>query len=288
MLHGSKTRPRLVDVPLGERTLRLHRFTPETPLHEVPVLCVHGLSANGRGFDPLARALVGAGHTVVSIDLRGRGHSACTGPGTYGWRAHARDLIDVVDWLGVDRVDVVGHSMGAYIGMQLAVTAPSRLRRLVLVDGVGMPEPAAMPKILGSLQRLSSSYRSFSDYLARVRSVGTIEPWSDDWARYFEYEIETGASGEVRPRTSAAAVMEDALYGSTQDPRVFWPSLRMPTLVVRATRPLGEPGGFIVRASDCDDLKRLAPDVCVVEVDANHYGVLMHCNTSAAIGGFLA
>ena len=273
-----------------ERLMRAHRFDPHdvTSAAKVPVLCVHGLSANARGFDPLGRHLAERGHRAVAVDLRGRGESACSGPGTYGWRAHARDLLDVADGLDAKAFDLVGHSMGAFVAMQLVEEAGARVRRLVLLDGLGMPEAASMPPILSSVQRLSGAYASVEAYLSRVRSLGTIEPWSADWECYFRYELQESEGGSVRPRTSSAAVLEDAFYGSTQDPRTFWGGIRMPALVVRAARPLGNPGGFIVSAQDRDEFLRRVPGARAVEVDANHYGVLMHATTLDAIGSFLS
>ncbi|GAC1540212.1 MAG: alpha/beta hydrolase [Polyangiales bacterium] len=279
--------------PAAERVLRVQRFGPAldddlTRRASVPVLCVHGLSANSRGYDPLGRVLAAAGRTAFALDLRGRGFSMCSGPGTYGWPSHALDLLAVADRLDAPQFDLVGHSMGAFVSMQLASLEASRIRRLVLIDGLGVPEAAAMPKIFASVQRLSSTYDTVEEYLARVRSLGTVEPWSDDWERYFRYDIVSTPGGHVRPRTSAAAVMEDAMYGSSHDPRALWPGLTMPTLIVRATHPLGDPGGFIVSASDRDTLLARAPAARGVEVDANHYGVLMHPDTLTAIREFLA
>lgn len=81
------------DLDLVSGRLYAQRFgDPDAPL----VLAVHGLSANMRGFDHLAPFLVGDGeHQVVAVDLRGRGGSECTAPGTYGLESHARDMFKV-------------------------------------------------------------------------------------------------------------------------------------------------------------------------------------------------
>ena len=59
------------------------------------LLCVHGLSTNLCGFTSLAEHLAGPHRQVVAIDLRGRGRSEVTPPGTYGLDSHARDVVDV-------------------------------------------------------------------------------------------------------------------------------------------------------------------------------------------------
>src|SRR5687768_15244379 len=124
--------------------------SPDAPT----VMCVPGLSSNATGFDRLAADLVAEGRQVVALDLRGRGASDRTPQGSYGWPAHAADVAGVAAELGLQRFDVVGHSMGAYVAMQLAATEADRVRRLVLIDGAGVPEPEALEVIGKGLERL--------------------------------------------------------------------------------------------------------------------------------------
>ncbi len=264
--------------------IRAHRFgDPAAPL----VLCVHGLSANARGFDPMAWALTERGYQVVAIDLRGRGHSTASAPGTYGWKRHALDVLAVAAELSAERFHFVGHSMGAYVGMSACEIGQERIQSLTLIDAAGFPEPAAMPPILGAVERLGKKHPSVAVYLDRVRSLGTVEPWSAHWERYFRYELQE-THGGVQARTSHHAVMEDVLYASTQDPRMLWSTIRCRSLLVRAARPLGNPGGFIVPAEDSAWFLRTVRGASAVDVDANHYGVLMHDDTFEAIGRFLS
>jgi pimeloyl-ACP methyl ester carboxylesterase len=78
------------DIPLAPGRLRVRRWgAADAPA----VVCVPGLSANLCGFDRLAERLAGGALQLVAIDLRGRGRSEVTGPGSYGWRHHARDVL---------------------------------------------------------------------------------------------------------------------------------------------------------------------------------------------------
>ena len=79
-----------LDLQLPSGTMRALRHGAGTG---VPVLCAPGLSANARSFDSVARTLVARGRPVVALDLRGRGFSPPTAPGTYGWRRHAEDVL---------------------------------------------------------------------------------------------------------------------------------------------------------------------------------------------------
>lgn len=272
---------RELDVSLGGGRLRLRDHGGSGRL----VVGVPGLSANATSFDLLGERLAGQDRHVVSLDLRGRGFSEVTAPGTYGWTAHARDVLDAVRLLDGAPADLIGHSMGAYVVMAAAGIDAAAVRRVVLVDGLGPPEPAALPPILAGLQRLGAVYPSADDYLERIRAIGVVDTNNRYWARYYRYDLEP-VEGGVRSRTNPAAVMEDVQWGADHDQRELWARVTQPTLLVCAQRPLGD-GGFIVRAQDREDFLRMAPDARAVDVDANHYTVIATEATAQHIAAFL-
>jgi pimeloyl-ACP methyl ester carboxylesterase len=275
--------PETLSFALPSGTVRAQRFGYGA---DAPVtICVHGLSANSCSFGRLGEVLGSRGHGVVAMDLRGRGHSEITRPGSYGWLNHARDVLAVADALGAETFDYVGHSMGAYIGMALATLAAARVRRMVLIDAVGFPEPQSLVAIAGAVRRLGAVHASADAYVAAVRGLGTIEPWSAHWERHYRYEIVETPAG-VRSRTDSTAIMEDMAYASSQSPRALWPSLTMDSLLVRAARPLG--GGFVVSARDRDAFVATVKGARAVDIDANHYGVVMHDDTGDQIARFLS
>jgi pimeloyl-ACP methyl ester carboxylesterase len=254
--------------------------------HGPLVVCFPGLSANLRSFDFIGCALAEAGFHVVMVDPRGRGRSESTPPGTYGWPAHAADVAEVVDRLGAGSVHLLGWSMGAYVAMQLASTKPHLLDKVVLIDGCGTPGQSANALIRTVIERLGVIHPSSHQYLQLVKQMGTIVPWDPLWERYFAYELEPVAGG-VRARTSRAAVTEDFEYGISHDRRRLWPALSMPVLLVRATQALVPGGPFIVDEDDRDAFVQSVPEARVVEVAANHYGVVTHPRTAEAIREFL-
>jgi pimeloyl-ACP methyl ester carboxylesterase len=253
--------------------------------HGPLVLCLPGLSANLRSFDFIGGRLADGGFQVVVLDLRGRGRSETTPPGTYGWPAHAADVAEVARQLGADSMHLVGWSMGAFVAMQLANMEPQLLQNVVLIDACGAASRPAESLIRTVVERLGVVHPSLPQYLALVRQLGAITPWDPLWSRYFEYELEP-VEGGVQARTSPAAVLEDFRYGASHDPRRLWPGLTMPSLLVRATRPLLPGGPFIVSEEDRDAFARVR-GANVVEVDANHYGLVTHPGTADAILEFL-
>jgi len=95
-----------------------------------PLLLVPGLGGVG-SFWRLQLAALGERFTVIVHDHRGCGRSAQT-IGGYSIERMADDVLALMDHLGLDRVDYVGHSTGGAIGQRLAVRNPDRLGRLVL------------------------------------------------------------------------------------------------------------------------------------------------------------
>jgi pimeloyl-ACP methyl ester carboxylesterase len=250
------------------------------------VVCLPGLTANLRGFDEIGGRLAAAGLRVAALDLRGRGRSDVTPPGTYGWPAHARDVAAAATALGRERFSVVGWSMGAFVAMQMAALAPGRLEWLVLVDACSPASAEVLALIRLAVERLGAVYPSADEYVARMRALPTIERWSGFWERYFRYEL-VSADGGVRARTSREAVLEDLAYGHAHDPRELWPALTMPALLLRAARALVPGGPFLVTASDVDELRRRVAGVQVVEIEANHYGIAAAPEAAEAAARFL-
>lgn len=273
-----------VDLQLEAGPLRALRRGPDSG---APVICVPGLSANARSFDAISARLAQRGRQVVALDLRGRGFSPAPSPGVFGWRGHALDVLAAAAKLGFAAVDLIGHSMGAFVSMQVAALDPGRVRRLMLIDAAGVPEPAVIPPILAAVQRLGVTYPSAEAYCELIRKSGAAVPWEELWRDHYLYDLEAVAGG-VSPRTSREAVLADVLYGAGQDVKLFWPHLRMPTLLVRAAQPLLPGTGFVVGAALRDAFLAAVPSAEAVEVDSNHYGVMAHPGALRAIDDFLA
>lgn len=110
------------------------------------VVCVHGLTRQGRDFDRLARALVersGGNIHIVCPDVAGRGHSQwLPQPALYQPPQYAADMLTLLAQMHqhapIRTLDWVGTSMGGLIGMVLAgqpqLPLPAPIRRLVLND----------------------------------------------------------------------------------------------------------------------------------------------------------
>ncbi|MBI5105609.1 MAG: alpha/beta fold hydrolase, partial [Solirubrobacterales bacterium] len=119
-LHGRSIAFRRADTPRGDRA----------------ILLVHGITNDASSWAPVVERLEGE-HDVLAPDLPGHGASDRQ-RGDHSLGAHASVLRDLVEALHVDRVTVVGHSLGGGIAMQFAYQFPEHVERLVLVSSGGL------------------------------------------------------------------------------------------------------------------------------------------------------
>lgn len=138
------------------------------------VVCVHGLSRQGRDFDTLARALQPRCR-VVSVDVAGRGHSDwLADPMAYQLPTYVADLALLLQALRERdpraRIDWVGTSMGGLIGMGVAAQPGLAPARLVLNDVGPVVQWQALERISGyvGLDPAFDSEAAACDHLARI------------------------------------------------------------------------------------------------------------------------
>ena len=114
-----------------------------------PIILLHGLSDSWFSFSRVL-PLLSAQRRVYALDQRGHGGSSKPRSG-YKMRDLAADVIAFMDAKRIDRAIVLGHSMGSFVAQQVAVAAPKRVARLVLVGSATAPDKFAGIAQLDSL-----------------------------------------------------------------------------------------------------------------------------------------
>lgn len=243
------TEPRLDFVPCLD-TQGLHRMAYwEWGERDNPrvVVCVHGLTRQGRDFDTLARALA-ADYRVVCPDVAGRGRSDwLADPAGYQVPAYVADMVALLARIGAPQVDWVGTSMGGLIGLGVASLrdgAGGTLVRRLLLNDVGPALGADAIQRIGTYVGLPKRYASLdeaADYLWSI-SKGFGPHSREQWLALTKPQLKPvqDAQGEgfishYDPRiglpfkavTPALAAAGEALLWQRYD------SLRCPTLVLR-------------------------------------------------------
>jgi pimeloyl-ACP methyl ester carboxylesterase len=261
-------------VAAGELRLHVVQWGEAGP----PVVCLHGLTANAFCFQAFADALA-TDYRVIAYDLCGRGRSERPAQG-YSVPIHAVDLDQLLTALGLERVALLGHSLGALIALFYAAWRPERVSKLVLVDA-GAPLPWRTPEeqpawLSASIARLGTPVASFEEYRQRLQSLPFLGPWWNAYLdRYLEHDIERLPDGSVRSRVYREGVLEEGRRAEEARPAEQWERVQAPTLVLRAGAGMFAPDDQLLSREAARELVAHIPQAQLVEFPTlNHYTII--------------
>jgi pimeloyl-ACP methyl ester carboxylesterase len=203
------------------------------------LVCVHGLTRQGRDFDTLARALC-TEYRVVCPDVVGRGRSDwLADPMHYGVPQYVADMVTLLARLNAQQVDWVGTSMGGLIGLGVAALQGSPLRRFVINDVGPTIEPAAIARI-GSYVGRTAQWRTLdeaADALWQI-SQGFGLHSREQWLALTEPQLKH-EGGVFKPRSDPSIALPFKAVTPEQSKAgeallwQAWDGLTLPTLLVR-------------------------------------------------------
>jgi len=213
------------DPELGRR-VRTGAF--ETNVHDLgagrPVLFIHG---SGPGVSAYANwrlvmPVMARTRRVLAPDMVGFGFTdrfpAGTGPERYNMDTWVGQAIDLLDALDIERADVVGNSFGGALSLALAIRAPERVRRLVLMGSVGVPFP------------ITPGLDAVWGYEASFENMRRIMDW-------FAYDrgLVTDELAQLRYEASARPGFQEAFGAMFPAPRQRWvDAMASPEAAIRA------------------------------------------------------
>ena len=188
-----------------------------------PVILLHGLTDSWFSFSRVM-PLLPASLRVFALDQRGHGDSDRPAGG-YTVADFAEDVLAFLDAMEIDQATVIGHSMGAFVAQRVAIIAPDRVERLVLLGGA----PSARNDVMFGLQ-------------SELAALPGAMP--DDFLRAFQYStvhapvptafIDAAIRESAKVPTRVARSATDGLLASGDSARLG--SIRAPTLVVWGDR----------------------------------------------------
>ena len=248
------------------------------------LVCVHGLTRNGRDFDDLARAMA-PHYRVICPDVVGRGRSGWLAvKDDYQLPTYVADMITLIARLDVETVHWMGTSMGGLIGMIIASMPDTPIRRLVLND-VGPVVTAASLKRIGQyvgnapvfpsyeagesyIREVSAPFGRLTDAQWRHLSETSLKEVDGGWAMRYDPGI-----GDPFRKTPILADVN------------LWPiyeAISCPTLVMR-----GAESDLLLHDTAAQMTIR-GPKARLVEVpDVGHAPTLMDAQQIAPIRDFL-
>ncbi|MFN3861581.1 MAG: alpha/beta fold hydrolase [Roseateles sp.] len=264
------------------------------PSADAPVLvCVHGLSRQGRDFDNLARAM-SARYRVVCPDIVGRGRSDwLRQPAGYQIPSYVADMVTLLARLDVEQVDWVGTSMGGLIGLGVASLACSEgmaspIRRLVLND-VGPSIRFEALQRIGTYLGKSPRFATLAEGAAYLRSISEgFGPHTDaQWLALSE-PLFVEQDGEWRLRYDPAIALPFAALTpelAAAGEALLWAAydgLQCPTLLIRGA------DSDLLSAETAHAMTQRGPRARLVELPGvGHAPTLVHEDQIAIVRDFL-
>jgi pimeloyl-ACP methyl ester carboxylesterase len=253
----------------------------------IPVLCVHGLSRQGRDFDYVAVELAAMGRRVVCPDLVGRGRSGkLRNPNEYALPQYCADMNALVARLGTEQVDFIGTSLGGLIGMVLAGMPGNLIRRLVVNDiGPFLPWKG-LARIGTYLSAMPSDFRDLGVAETYFREV--LAPFGgltdEEWMHITRHSVEWHAS-----RERYVTLFDPQIVRAFRNPWhysldlwKYWTAIEVPILVIR-----GEESDMLP-ADLARDMMRRNPRARVVEMKGcGHAPPLMSAEQIGCVSEFL-
>ncbi len=259
---------------MGEFRYEGHRISYDSYGEGERVLVlVHGLLMNRRMYERLAPELAAAGNRVICLDLLGHGRSDRPEDlRLYSMPLFARQVVGLLDHLGLDSAVVGGTSLGANVGLELAVSDPRRARGLFIEMPVldnALPAVAGVftPVLLG-LRFGRPAFELLSRFTSLLPRTSYLLDIGLDWVRQ-------------RPGPSGA-VLEGLLLGETAPHREQRRRIEQPTLIV------GHPRDPLHPFSDSDMLAEELPNARLVEANSIFEWRLRPQRLTAELSAFLA
>lgn len=226
----------------GTVPYRVRRWAPKngSALNAPPLLLAHGWMDVGASFQRCVDYL-SADREVIALDWRGFGGSRGSQPvDSYWFHDYYGDLDALIDYISpTSPIDLLGHSMGGNVVMIYAGTCPSRVRRLINVEGFGLAKstPSAAPARLAQwLQELKSpailrSFASEQDVVDHLTLRGPLlEQEYGIWlARHW---TEPGEDGRWHIAADAAHKRVNPILYRCDEAVSTWAEIQAPVLLV--------------------------------------------------------
>jgi pimeloyl-ACP methyl ester carboxylesterase len=204
---------------------------------------------DSRMYTKLAPMLAAHGHRVITADMLGHGASAQPHAMTeYSMPQFGRDVVALLDHLELAQAVVGGTSLGANVALETAVTAPARVRALVLeMPVLENALPAAAAAFVPLALALRASQRLMTTLAATTRRIPRTH-----------YLVDIVLDFVRRDPAASLAVLDGLLFGRVAPPIEDRNALVQPTLVI------GHPSDPIHPFSDADRIARELPHARLV------------------------
>jgi pimeloyl-ACP methyl ester carboxylesterase len=267
--------------------LRLHYRDYPGSADKPPILCLPGLTRNSRDWAEFAERY-SPRFRVIALEFRGRGGSDYDPvPQRYNPLTYARDVLELLDQLGIDQAIFAGTSLGGLVTMTVAAMAPQRIFATIMNDVGPDIDPSGVERILTYVgkDRRFAGWDQAAEAIA-ANYGGSFERYThDDWVKMAKRNCRED-NGEIRFDYDMAIAEPFKTTGPT--PHVdLWPFFaalaHKPLLVIRGAK------SDLLTAATAARMQKAAPNMKLVVVPGvGHAPELNEHAAVAAIDEFLA
>jgi pimeloyl-ACP methyl ester carboxylesterase len=188
-----------------------------------PLILLHGGLMSGEMFGPLIPALTAAGHQVIAPDLQGHGRTADIDR-PIDVRLMADDIAALIRHLGLEKVDVMGYSLGGGVAFFTAVRHPELVRRLVMASA-NVRRDAIYPEMLAQQGQVGPEAAEFMKDTPMYQLYERVAPRPEDFPRLL---------GKIGESMAKDFDFSDEVRG-----------LKVPTLIVAADADMAPPSHYV-------------------------------------------
>jgi pimeloyl-ACP methyl ester carboxylesterase len=253
------------------------------PANDRVVICVHGLSRNGRDFDVLGEALSPT-HRVIAVDMPGRGASQwLPDANDYVFPTYLTTLTALDARSNAGQVAWVGTSMGALLGMVMAAQRDTPVSRLVVNDAGPVIEAAALARIGDYLGR-APTFATLAEADAYIRAVSApFGPLTDaQWDHLTRTSVVQDAQGRYALSYDPGIAVPFRSAAAPPDLWPTWDAIHCPTLLLRGAQ------SDLLSAATAEAMTRRGPKARLVEFPGiGHAPTLLSSDQLAPVIGFL-
>ncbi len=236
------------------------------------LVLMHGLTANAHAFDGLMAAGLQKEFRIISVDLRGRGLSDQPEEG-YTIPDHARDIIGLLDFLGIQEALIGGHSFGGLLTFYLATQYADRVKKVILMDAAARMHPNTREMLTPALSRLGMVFPSFDEYLQKVKAAPYNTFWEDSMLSYYEADVETLADGSVTPRSKIPHIGAAAMSVLSEPWADYISSIAQPAILLNATGVYTMEAPLLPKELAMETVEMMQ-NCTYVAIDGNHQTML--------------
>jgi pimeloyl-ACP methyl ester carboxylesterase len=206
------------------------------PTNSEVVVCLPGLTRNRHDFDSLAPVLA-ADYRVICPDIVGRGESDwLAAPEDYGYALYVADMLTLLESIKVDKIDLVGTSLGGIIGMMLAARPDSPIRRLVINDVGPLIPKEALRRIAFYLTKSPPYFATLNEVEKYLRSnYAQFGPLTDaQWQHLAQHSAQLTEEGNYRLAydPNIAKTLQQVVLLKDVDLWSIWNTISCPVLVL--------------------------------------------------------